>query len=80
MIYYMELFQCLINSEFWFFNLLNILYNIFQDSNVNAESRNQIVRWLAHLTKKFKFLPETFALAVDVFDRLLQVVKVGCPC
>ena len=47
------------------------------DSEISPDNRNSLVEWLAHLTKKFKFLPETFELAVTTLDRLLQTVKVS---
>lgn len=42
---------------------------------IGREQRNQAVRWLAQLTRKFHFLPETFALSVNILDRFLQSVK-----
>lgn len=42
---------------------------------IGAEQRNQAVRWLAQLTRKFHFLPETLALSVTILDRFLQAVK-----
>jgi len=42
---------------------------------IGAEQRNHAVRWLAQLTRKFRFMPETFALSVTILDRFLQAVK-----
>jgi len=51
----------------------------FQDNQetvgITPANRNDTVRWLAQLNKKFYFAPETFALATTVLDRFLSAVK-----
>lgn len=42
---------------------------------IGGEQRDNAVRWLAQLTRKFHFLPETLALSVTILDRFLQAVK-----
>ena len=49
----------------------------FQTLEIGPEHRNNAVRWLVQLTRKFHFLPETFALSVTILDRFLQSVKVS---
>jgi len=44
-------------------------------TEIGGEQRNQAVRWLAQLTSKFHFMPETFYLSVNILDRFLQAVK-----
>lgn len=44
-------------------------------AEINGEQRNNAVRWLVQLTRKFHFLPETLALSVTILDRFLQAVK-----
>jgi len=42
---------------------------------ISGEQRDNIVRWLAQLNKKFYFSAETFFLSVTVLDRFLNIVK-----
>lgn len=42
---------------------------------ISGEHRDNIVRWLAQLNKKFYFAAETFFLSVTVLDRFLNIVK-----
>lgn len=43
---------------------------------IGPEHRNNAVRWLVQLTRKFHFMPETLAMSVSILDRFLQAVKV----
>jgi len=53
--------------------LYNILLN--QGSDIVPGQRDSIVRWLWLLNQDFEYLPETFAVAVSILDRLLSLVK-----
>lgn len=47
-----------------------------QGSDIVPRQRDSIVRWLWLLNQDFEYLPETFAVAVSILDRLLSLVKV----
>lgn len=47
-----------------------------QGSDIVPALRDKVVRWLWLLNQDFEYLPETFALAVNILDRLLSLVKV----
>lgn len=44
-------------------------------TNITAEDRDETVKWLAQLNKKFKLHPESLALSVTILDRFLHTVK-----
>jgi len=46
-----------------------------QESDIVPGLRDRTVRWLWLLNQDFEYLPETFALAVNILDRLLTLVK-----
>lgn len=46
-----------------------------QESDIVPGLREKIIRWLWLLNQDFEYLPETFALAVNILDRVLSLVK-----
>lgn len=46
-----------------------------QGSDIVPSLRDNVVRWLWLLNQDLEYLPETFALAVNILDRLLSLVK-----
>ncbi|XP_039632206.1 cyclin-I [Polypterus senegalus] len=46
-----------------------------QGTDISPSQHDEAVLWLGELCCRFKFYPETFALAVSILNRLLAVVK-----
>ncbi|XP_028668582.1 cyclin-I [Erpetoichthys calabaricus] len=46
-----------------------------QGTDISPSQHDEAVLWLGELCSRFKFYPETFALAVSILNRLLAVVK-----
>lgn len=60
-------------AKMWKVYVPKILTN--QDIDVSPAQRDEVIRWLVQLNKKFYFHPETFFLSITILDRFLALVK-----
>lgn len=54
----------------------NDLFYLFVQE-VNGNQRDEAVRWMLFLNRRFGFTPETFGLSVSLLDRFHCLVKVS---
>lgn len=47
-----------------------------QGTDISSFQHQDAILWMDELSQLFKFCPETFALGVSIFNRLLASVKV----
>ncbi|XP_074651739.1 cyclin-I-like [Tubulanus polymorphus] len=58
-------------------NPFNVYKRLIPGKDVFPQQRDQAVLWIMRLCDKFHFYPETFALSINILDRVLSSVKVN---
>ncbi|GAB6032411.1 G2/mitotic-specific cyclin-B1 [Chamberlinius hualienensis] len=72
-----QLVSIYVNDIYNYLRSLEAQYPVHEDflrgRKVSARMRSIILDWLLQVAMKFELLPETFYLAIDLFDRYIQI-------
>lgn len=72
--FYNEIKECLFTTEFCgdLFPIPNYISRI--QSDINEKFRNILLDWIVEVHQKFKLLPETLFISINLIDRYLSII------